>query len=39
VIEAGTSPTLSYVHPDQLGRPIAMTDATGAFVNETTWVA
>jgi hypothetical protein len=39
VIEAGTTPTISYIHPDHLNRPIAMTDDTGAFVNETIWVA
>ncbi len=39
VIEAGVTPTISYIHPDHLNRPIALTDATGALVNETTWVA
>lgn len=39
VIEAGVTPTISYIHPDHLNRPIALTDSTGDFVNETTWVA
>ncbi len=38
VIEAGVTPTIHYIHTDHIGRPIALTDASGSFVNETTWV-
>ncbi len=38
VIEAGATPTIHYIHTDHIGRPIALTDASGSFVNETTWV-
>lgn len=38
VIEAGGTPAIHYIHTDHIGRPIALTDAGGNFVNETTWV-
>lgn len=38
VIEAGVTPTIHYIHTDHIGRPIALSDAGGSFVNESTWV-
>ena len=39
VIDAGTTPTTYYVHTDHLNRPIAMTDASRAFVARYTYDA
>lgn len=38
VIEAGATPTIHYIHTDHIGRPIALSDASGSSANETTWV-
>jgi RHS repeat-associated protein len=38
VIDPGTPSTSYYVHADHLNRPIAMTDASKAFVAKATWL-
>jgi RHS repeat-associated protein len=38
VIEPGSPATTYYIHTDHIGRPMAMTDAGGNFVNETDFV-
>ena len=38
MIDAGSPATTYYVHADHLNRPIAMTDASKAFVAQYTWL-